>query len=85
MQVIHALWHICIRLSLDKIINNTKFDSYDEYNRDHVLDIIEELINNGCDAIVLGCSELPLLIPEKKIDHIRIIDPMNLLVKNMVK
>jgi aspartate racemase len=35
-----------------------------ERSRDEFVEIIERLRGAGCDAVVLGCTEIPLLIDD---------------------
>ena len=51
-------------------INNIIFDElvYGRFTQEALIyfqGIIEELKNQGCDAVVLGCTEIPLLITQK--------------------
>lgn len=34
-------------------------------SRDYFKDVIEDLKSGGCDAVVLGCTEIPLIISDK--------------------
>ncbi|WP_243664188.1 aspartate/glutamate racemase family protein [Rhodothermus marinus] len=43
--------------------------------RQSVLTGIEHLRQKGVEAVVLGCTELPLAVPEPEVDGIPIIDP----------
>ena len=56
----------------DDVINKTKI-------------IVESLINKGADTIILGCTELPIAIREKYYNCIEMIDPVDILAKEMIK
>ena len=66
---------------LDKIIRS----KINKNNRSELLKMIKYLIKNGCQVIILGCSELPLILREKEINGIQIINTMDILAKNMLK
>ena len=59
------------------------------YATDHVINktkiIVESLINKGADTIILGCTELPIAIREKYHNNIEMIDPIDILAKEMIK
>ncbi len=50
-----------------------------------LLSVIRMLISDGAQAIVLGCSEIPLAITEKAIEFIPLIDSNNVLAKAIVR
>lgn len=39
-----------------------------ESTKERYLSIIEELINNGAEGIILGCTEIPLLIQQEEVE-----------------
>jgi len=50
-----------------------------------LLSVIRLLTSEGAQAIVLGCSEIPLAITEKAIEFIPLIDSNNVLAKAIVR
>ncbi|MFQ5571615.1 MAG: aspartate/glutamate racemase family protein [Rhodothermales bacterium] len=53
--------------------------------RQNVLDAITHLREKGADAVILGCTELPLAIPETEIDGTLIIDPTLVLARALIR
>ena len=39
----------------------------------------------GTEAVILGCTEIPLAIPEKEVDGLVTIDPTNVLARALIK
>tara|TARA_Y100000389_G_scaffold105786_1_gene102678 strand:+ start:1424 stop:2083 length:660 start_codon:yes stop_codon:yes gene_type:complete len=66
---------------LDKIIRS----KITKNNRSELCKMVKYLIKNGCQVIILGCTELPLILKEKVIDGIQIINTMDILARNMLK
>ncbi len=56
-----------------------------ERARVDLLTVVRMLIGEGAQAIVLGCTEIPLAIKEKAIEYIPIIDANNVLAKAIVR
>ncbi len=53
------------RRRIDEIIfGDLVYGRFEEGARRDLRDIIRELGERGCDAVVLGCTEIPLLISE---------------------
>lgn len=48
----------------DSIMNELLKENFRKETRDRFLSIIDELINSGAEGIVLGCTEVPLLIKQ---------------------
>jgi aspartate racemase len=46
------------------IFDELVYGRFDGRSRDYVLRVIEALGSRGCDAVVLGCTEIPLLVDE---------------------
>ncbi len=46
------------------IFNELVYGRMEEASRRYFCDVIEELGTRGCDAVVLGCTEIPLLVGE---------------------
>lgn len=53
--------------------------------RDNFLSYVTILKEKGAEAIILGCTEIPLALPEKEIDTIPLIDPMLTLARKMIE
>ncbi len=56
-----------------------------ERARVDLLNVVRMLINDGVQAIVLGCTEIPLAIREKAIGFVPLIDANNVLAKAIVR
>lgn len=79
----------------ENIVNRTIFDpSYgikaqanpvSGIARQSLMSAIEHLHEKGAQAIILGCTELPLAIPEEEIDSIVIIDPTDVLAQVLLR
>lgn len=79
----------------ENIVNRTIFDpSYGIKAQAHpvsliarqsLLSAIDQLKKEGAQAIVLGCTELPLAIPEDEIDSIPVIDPTEVLARALIR
>jgi len=52
--------------------------------RDHVLEAIEQVRTKGAQMVILGCTELPLAVPEKDIGGLALIDPAVMLARALV-
>jgi len=46
---------------------------------------MDDLIKRGAEAILLGCTEIPLVIMEKNIKNIKIINTLNVLARALVQ
>ncbi len=53
--------------------------------RQSVLTGIAHLRQKGVEAIVLGCTELPLAVPEPEVDGVTIIDPSRALARALIR
>jgi aspartate racemase len=51
----------------DKIINEMLHDNFTDETREEFISIINELEANGAEGIVLGCTEIPLLVKQKDV------------------
>ena len=49
-----------------------------------LIEAIETLVSMGADGIVLGCTELPLAVPERRWQGIPLIDPAHILARAMI-
>lgn len=78
-----------------EVINPTIFDPQwglkvqstppTERARQSLLEAIDHLRDNGAEAIFLGCTELPLAVPESHLDGIRLIDPTRVLARALIR
>jgi len=46
---------------------------------------IRHLLSNGAEAVILGCTELPLAIKEDQLDGMPILDPAKIIVKKLIR
>lgn len=53
--------------------------------RAHFLNYAKQLGKKGAGAIILGCTEIPLALPEKNINEIFLIDPVFVLARALIK
>lgn len=53
--------------------------------RQSLLNAIEHLRDNGAQAVVLGCTELPLAVPEEEVDSTVVIDPTEVLARALIR
>ena len=48
----------------DVIFDELVYGRFEDPARRYFRDVIQDLARRGCDAVVLGCTEIPLLISE---------------------
>lgn len=53
--------------------------------RENLIKGISFLKERGAQAIILGCTEIPLAITEKKLDNILLIDPTTVLARALIR
>ncbi len=53
--------------------------------RRHLLDAIDHLRARGAEAVMLGCTELPLALPERTINGTLLIDPTLALARALIR
>jgi aspartate racemase len=53
--------------------------------RDRLLRAIEILVSQGADVVILGCTELPLAVPEPRWRGIPLIDPAGILARALIR
>jgi aspartate racemase len=53
--------------------------------RDDLLRSARALASAGAEAIILGCTEIPLVITEREIDGVAIIDPTLILARALIR
>ncbi|HDL18706.1 MAG TPA: aspartate/glutamate racemase family protein [Bacteroidetes bacterium] len=56
-----------------------------EKAKEILIDAISQLEQAGADIVVLGCTELPLAITQRKIGNCPIIDPTRILAKALIR
>lgn len=79
----------------ENIINRAIFDStfgikaqanpVSMIARQSLLSAVAHLREKGAQAIILGCTELPIALPEKEIDSTIIIDPTRVLARALIR
>jgi len=62
-----------------------EFDPANVTVKEKLLNVIEELKERGAQAVILGCTEIPLVLTEKKIRGVIIIDPTLILARALIK
>jgi aspartate racemase len=53
--------------------------------RSNFLKYVEILKQQGAEVIVLGCTEIPIALPENQIDDTPLLDPMNILARALIR
>lgn len=61
-----------------------KYEGVNEKNVGMMKEAISFLINNGAEAIVMGCTEIPLILKQQKI-NVELINPNTIIAKVAVK
>ncbi len=56
-----------------------------ETARNHLLTGVAALTEKGAEAIILGCTEIPLAIPETKIGSTLCVDPTHILARALIR
>lgn len=79
----------------DTIVNRTIFDPgygikaqanpVSQIARQSLLSAISHLQEKGAEAVILGCTELPLAVPEREIDSTVVIDPTEVLARALIQ
>ena len=59
-------------------------DPVTDRSRQDLLEVASFLVSQGSEAIVLGCTEIPLAIPENRIDQSIVIDSVSILAKALI-
>lgn len=57
----------------------------DDKARANFLNYVKILKDQGADAVILGCTEIPLALPEEEIDGVKLIDPVVILAKALIR
>ena len=50
-----------------------------------VCSAIRHLHENGAEAVILGCTELPLAVKENQVDGIQILDPARIIAEKLIR
>lgn len=50
-----------------------------------LIEAVKYLQNQGAEAIILGCTEIPLAIKNKDVSNLILIDPTNILARSLIK
>ena len=53
--------------------------------REGLLQGVENLRQQGAGAVILGCTEIPLAIPETRLDELVVIDPTMILARALIR
>ena len=79
----------------EQIINRTIFDPtygikaqsnpVSKIARQSLLTAIDHLREKGAEAIILGCTELPLAVPEAEVNGVLMIDPTAVLARALLR
>ena len=59
-------------------------DPVSDRSRRDLLEVTSSLVHQGSEAIVLGCSEIPLAIHESKIEQSIVIDSVSILAQALI-
>lgn len=68
---------------MDFIYNGVKKGK--KVSRDNFMSVINYFFENGCDYIIVGCTELSVIYTDLKIKDNRIIDSLTILAKETIK
>jgi aspartate racemase len=55
-----------------------------ENSSKHMIEVIQKLKNSGCDAVILGCTEIPLFVDSKN-SPLPVVDSTRLLARKALK
>lgn len=53
--------------------------------RDNFVEFIGELKKKGVEQVILGCTEIPLILTEEKINGVSLVDPTFILAKALIR
>jgi len=56
-----------------------------EKARNQAVEALRILLNLGAEAVILGCTELPLAVPEREWEGVPLVDPMVALARAMIR
>jgi len=60
-------------------------DPVTDKSRNDLLEVASSLVSQGSEAIILGCTEIPLAIPETSIEQSIVIDSVSILAKALIE
>lgn len=66
------------------IIEDAKKNSVDDETRTRMTSLINALVRGGADTVILGCTELPMVVRDMEVGC-RIVDSVDVLAKAVVK
>lgn len=73
------------RMHINKIIfNELVYGQFIAESRDYFTEVIRRLQSQGCDAVVLGCTEIPLLVTQN-VSPLPILDSTRILARAALK
>jgi aspartate racemase len=85
MGIEHRLPEVKDRERINEIIfNELVYGLFTAEARDYFSEVISRLKNQGCDAVVLGCTEIPLLVTQES-SPLPILDSTRLLARAALK
>ena len=67
-----------------KVIKAVKAGNLSEEVKKNIIQIAQKLVDKGAEAIIAGCTEIPLILKEQDIP-VPLIDPTQILAKAAVK
>ncbi|GAB4374282.1 MAG: hypothetical protein Kow009_09890 [Spirochaetales bacterium] len=56
-----------------------------EKARTQALEALRVLMDSGAEAVILGCTELPLAVPEREMEGVPLVDPMLALARALIR
>jgi len=56
-----------------------------EKARNQAVEALRILLDLGAEAVILGCTELPLAVPEREWEGVPLVDPMVALARAMIR
>lgn len=66
------------------IFNEMVLGKITESSSKHIIEVIQKLKNSGCDAVILGCTEIPLFVDSKN-SPLPVVDSTRLLARKALK
>ena len=72
-SIFHPLWGIKSKTTVDERI------------RRNFLTYTDCLVSRGAQAIILGCTEIPLALPDPSIHGIPLIDPLKIVARALIR
>jgi len=67
------------------LLGKAKSNPVTQTAKNKLPEVIDHLEGCGAEAVILGCTEFPLAIPEQKIGQVSIIDPTVILARALVR